>query len=581
MNSPIRPQVRSQSKTLQSMLSLQTNLFRMDFSQPRTFNQSAQGVPNSLAKGKGTFIKVRSSQGGFDSAPDSTQVKKGSSPSTCNMDVSKQKISDGHQVGRGCSAREKPVSTKGSVSLAVSPHPEDLQGDSKEMGPKAAFLVRKGSFSPTKRTASNSRGAGLHFKLDRSKSKLINTIHHMQSSNHIADTIRDGSQGMPAAQEVSSKRSKAQIKIKLDTRSSQASHYLPQLSTDSSPTNFRIIRANSSCSISLHNHPVQLHRDSISDADTQSISPKRLKSAASEQEAGLWEDPKCGAKELEEVHPAVCKLVGDQSRSLAEISLGNLNQNPHIQLNNNRVKNYLRELEGMRSQTRQLIQHSYLELTEVIRKCKEHSSPVPNRAQAALTQPTVGRRTKLLAFLVKKAYYKALGWNLLGKGPIQHPVIPSAVCGSPAGLLFLNSCRTGDHLKALAVLKSDKRLIFEYNHLQQTAYHICAKRGNSELLALISGVCKGDIDAKDITGRTALRWAYESRSFQCLKTLLAMGASPFGCRKRTDELVAKEQFEANMVLDEAIKRHVYIKYLGPYKKRIAFYASLTPLPNYL
>lgn len=580
MSSPKRPQVRSKSKTLHSMLSLQTNLFRTDPNHPRGYNQSAQRTAESLTKRKTSFIKVRASLGGVDSTPEPAPDKQSLCLSTCKLTVPQQRDPETRQLGHGSSAKEIRVSFNCSVGRVAEPHLEVFQG-SKERGSRPDFLVRKGSSSPTKKPSSNSRPNDQNSKADGRKAvdEFINSIHSLQSINRNTHP-NNGFQGQLLRQEFASKRPKPQIKMKLETRASQTSNGLPVLSSDSSPTNIRIKRGNSSCSISLHSQAEPPRRYSISDADTQSISPKRLECHVLEQDSSPRENSSGGAsKHPEEATPAR-KLPREQNRSLAEISLGNLNQNPHIQQNNDRVKDYLRELDGIKSQTRQLIQHSYLELTDVIRKHKEHS-PARSRVKAALTQPTVGRRTKLLAFLVKKVYYKALGWKLLGKGPIHDPIIPSAVCSSPAGLLFLKTCKTGESLKALAVLKSDKRLIFEYNHLQQTAYHICAKRDYCELLVLISSICKGDIDGKDITGRTALRWAYESRSLQCLKTLLALGASPFGCRKRTDDLVAKEQFEANMILDEAIMRHVYIKYLGPYKKRLAFYSDLTPLPHYL
>ena len=59
---------------------------------------------------------------------------------------------------------------------------------------------------------------------------------------------------------------------------------------------------------------------------------------------------------------------------------------------------------------------------------------------------------------------------------------------------------------------------------------MCGKRNNFELLGMISGICKGDLEAVDITGRTALRWAYESNSEMSVRVLAAHPAAlGYGC----------------------------------------------------
>lgn len=76
------------------------------------------------------------------------------------------------------------------------------------------------------------------------------------------------------------------------------------------------------------------------------------------------------------------------------------------------------------------------------------------------------------------------------------------------------------------MLDHQRRLIFEYNKVWQNAYHIAAKRSYVNLLYELLHY-KGDIDAIDLTGRSALMWAMECENADCIRLLLAAGAYPF------------------------------------------------------
>jgi len=51
----------------------------------------------------------------------------------------------------------------------------------------------------------------------------------------------------------------------------------------------------------------------------------------------------------------------------------------------------------------------------------------------------------------------------------------------------------------------------------QNVYHICAKRGMDRMLLFICRSYRGQIDAKDMTGRTAVAWAFELGEEKCLR----------------------------------------------------------------
>lgn len=79
----------------------------------------------------------------------------------------------------------------------------------------------------------------------------------------------------------------------------------------------------------------------------------------------------------------------------------------------------------------------------------------------------------------------------------------------------------------LECLAKDSTLIYEYTDLDQTIFHICCKRNLADLLYLACRGRKGDLDARDMTGKTAVMWAYEFNHIRCLRVMLAAGAKPF------------------------------------------------------
>ena len=54
--------------------------------------------------------------------------------------------------------------------------------------------------------------------------------------------------------------------------------------------------------------------------------------------------------------------------------------------------------------------------------------------------------------------------------------------------------------------------------IQQTVYHIAAKRNWHELLFDLLKL-KGDVDARDVSGKTALHLALGVKSINCVKVL--------------------------------------------------------------
>lgn len=112
-------------------------------------------------------------------------------------------------------------------------------------------------------------------------------------------------------------------------------------------------------------------------------------------------------------------------------------------------------------------------------------------------------------------------------------VVASQPFYRPDAKKFFELASSGDTFKAFDVLAKNQDLVYEYNHLGQTVFHICCKRDYSDLLFLVCRCKKGDMNAKDATGRTAVMWAYEFGNENCLRVdfsyqiMLAAGAKPY------------------------------------------------------
>ena len=82
---------------------------------------------------------------------------------------------------------------------------------------------------------------------------------------------------------------------------------------------------------------------------------------------------------------------------------------------------------------------------------------------------------------------------------------------------YFECARRGETIGVLETLTKDPYLIYEYNDIGQTIFHMCCKRNMPDLLFLACRCKKGDLDARDYTGKTAVMWAYEFNYVRCLR----------------------------------------------------------------
>ena len=136
------------------------------------------------------------------------------------------------------------------------------------------------------------------------------------------------------------------------------------------------------------------------------------------------------------------------------------------------------------------------------------------------------QKKKMFLEYIKKLYKKMKKYDLTLDDALQKNIIPSESFQGEGSYKFIKHIKNGDFSKSMEFLKKNKRLIFEYDLVWQNCYHIAAKRGNSKLLYYLIKF-RGDVDAKDLTGRTPLMWAVEIQNADCVRLLLAAGAYPF------------------------------------------------------
>ena len=251
----------------------------------------------------------------------------------------------------------------------------------------------------------------------------------------------------------------------------------------------------------------------------------------------------------------------------------------HVRLkplaNTTKMNQYLLELDSIKSDTSKFLLESQTQLDDIIIMSKNNSRFKKKAARGNLQKNS----SKTLAALMKKLHLKVISWNLTPQDLFDRQIVPNEHATSPNALAFLKFARDSNNKEAMSLLKNDRYLIFEYNHLGQNLYHLCAKRDNPSLLTDSTHVCKGNIDSKDITGRTPLKWALETRSIRCAKMLLGLGASPFGCLPAKSFQFDEDYVNIRSLICEAIKKHIQMKYFGPYKDRIKFYSSLMPFES--
>ena len=258
--------------------------------------------------------------------------------------------------------------------------------------------------------------------------------------------------------------------------------------------------------------------------------------------------------------------------SIAVLSEGRLKDTREA---NCQVQTIMNELSNNEIQTKEFILQSSHELKNIINRSKR-VSPVRGSPQNLSTR-TINHAHKKLIFLARKVHFKCISWNLSSKDLFDRQIVPKEHATSPNAVAFLKFARDEENEKAVYLLKRDRSLIFEYNHIGHNVYHICAKRNNHALLREISALCRGPIDMQDMSDRTALRWAFESKSIECVRLLLGMGASPFGSLPRSSCL--NQDSSLRVIIEGAIKKHIQMKYFGPYKDRIKFYSSLMPFES--
>ncbi|CAD8128783.1 unnamed protein product [Paramecium sonneborni] len=127
---------------------------------------------------------------------------------------------------------------------------------------------------------------------------------------------------------------------------------------------------------------------------------------------------------------------------------------------------------------------------------------------------------KLLQWLQKMNRCKI---SLQEMSSFQFPSQPFQIDGS---FIFLRYIKYNNMVEIKNLIKFNRNLLFEFNHLGQTCLHIAASKGNSVLLQYLLQ-CGADYEAKDFMNRNPLWYAVEAQSEESFKLLLKIGASPW------------------------------------------------------
>ncbi|CAK85103.1 unnamed protein product (macronuclear) [Paramecium tetraurelia] len=127
---------------------------------------------------------------------------------------------------------------------------------------------------------------------------------------------------------------------------------------------------------------------------------------------------------------------------------------------------------------------------------------------------------KLLSWLQKMNRCKI---SLQEMSNFQFPSQPFQIDGS---FIFLRYIKYNNMVEIKNLIKFNRNLLFEFNHLGQTCLHIAASKGNSTLLQYLLQ-CGADYEAKDFMNRNPLWYAVEAQSEESFKMLLKIGATPW------------------------------------------------------
>ena len=103
--------------------------------------------------------------------------------------------------------------------------------------------------------------------------------------------------------------------------------------------------------------------------------------------------------------------------------------------------------------------------------------------------------------------------------------------------LFFSLVRKNEIKKVRAILRRDPFIIYEFDHIKQTALHHAAKRDFTEMTKLL---CKNKayVDKPDILGRTPLQLAVKYDYLRTVKALLAHKAKPGKCNLQGEDSIS-------------------------------------------
>lgn len=79
----------------------------------------------------------------------------------------------------------------------------------------------------------------------------------------------------------------------------------------------------------------------------------------------------------------------------------------------------------------------------------------------------------------------------------MNKVFPSETFESPLSHQFIDACKFNDNITVMSLLKKDKYLVYQFDHIKMTGLHWACKRGYYNLIKILCEA-HSDLDAEDL-----------------------------------------------------------------------------------
>lgn len=136
------------------------------------------------------------------------------------------------------------------------------------------------------------------------------------------------------------------------------------------------------------------------------------------------------------------------------------------------------------------------------------------------------RKLKRILSSLKELIRKMLRYELTSEKALSINFNPSQPFNAPNSYIFLKYTKRGMMEESFMILRSRFKLIFEFDLEKNTAYHLATLQNNHIFLYYLL-LYKGDLNGKNVYGRTALDIAIVNGYEDCVRLLLAAGANAF------------------------------------------------------